>query len=324
MRYLNATEFAHVIPDDDYCDLVQTAYRHFGTERQVSSHPPIAVIHTGQVASSIMSMKGAALASQGVYGVFFGVRDAHYYFAVCDSTTGNMLGMVEQSASICKRTGASSVVAASLLARPDAKVAAVVGSGKIATEVVRQLPRRFALDSIHVASRTLQSARGLVDRLQPEIACTLQAHGTVGEAVAEADIVVTITTASAPFIREGMLKPGSFLCSLGGVHEVEFGVLKEIDRLVVDDIGYALWRGDFASWIARGDISQTELQKRINADIGQVALGQAPGRRAGERSMAVIQGLALCDLVIAKEALERAQRAGIGTQISSAMQMRKP
>ncbi len=104
---------------------------------------------------------------------------------------------------------------------------------------------------------------------------------TAREAVDGTDIVITMTTANEPFIEAGWLKPGALLCSMGGVPEVHFDVPAEVDRLVVDDLGYALVQGDLHEWIKNGYITEAEITERIDADIGEIAIGTKTGRQFG-------------------------------------------
>jgi len=321
MRYLNESDLIRLVPDRDYCGLVEQAFQDYGRQGNVTSDPSIATVAPPGNPESMLSMKGTASKSLGLHGVFFGVRSRDYYLAVSDLKTGTLVGVLESSLSYKKRTAASAVVAARFLARPDARRAAVIGSGGIATEVVRQLAMHFRLADLRVASRTAQGARAFVERLQPQIDCPLAAADSVEAAVVDADIVVTITSANVPFIRAGMLKRGSFLCSLGGAHEVDFGVLQDVDRLVVDDIGYALWRGDFKGWVDSGRVSRTALEQRIAGHMGQVALGQVRPLQGKETVMAVVQGMAIGDLFVAKAALDRAELAGAGTSVPVSSQV---
>ncbi len=105
-------------------------------------------------------------------------------------------------------------------------------------------------------------------------------------------------------VHPEMLAPGALMLSMGGVPEVAYPVLAEIDRLIVDDLDYAFARGDFASW--------------VDADIGEVVLGAKPGRgSANERVFGVIQGMAHCDLALAKHCIDKANETGIGTFVES-------
>lgn len=321
MRYLSAADLGRLVPDSEYGTLVEQAFQEYGRERKITSQPSVATVTPPGEPGALMTIKGTVAPSLRAHAVFFGVRGRDYYLSVCDMQSGELLGVVEHTLSYKKRTAASAMVAASHFAPGDARVAAVIGAGGIATEVVRQLPGRFRLDAIRVASRTVQGARAFVDRLQPQVDCPLQAMESVGAAVADADIVITITSATTPFLHAGMLKRGSFLCSLGGSHEVDFGVLAEVDRLIVDDIGYALWRGDFKAWVDEGRITREQLAQRIAGDMGQVALGQVAPRQPDETVMAVIQGMAIGDLFVAKTALDRAQHAGLGFAVPVSLQV---
>ena len=122
-----------------------------------------------------------------------------------------------------------------------------------------------------------------------------------------------MTTADEPFIEAGWLKPGALLCSMRGVPEVHFDVLAEVDALVIDDLSYALAQGDLHEWIKNGDITEKQVPERIDADIGEIAIGAKPGRQHGdERILAMIQGMAVGDLAMAMLALDKATTAEMG------------
>jgi len=325
MRYLNATEVRRLIADDDYLNLVEHAYGLFGVERNVASRPAASIVTAAHEPPSVFPIKGAVTTTEGAIGLLFGAQFGEYYFAVNDSRTGKLQGLIEQSSSTRTRTAATAVVVASWFADPGAKVAAVIGGGGIGAEVARLLPLRFPhLETLRVASRTLDGARAFAARVQPGVPCPVTPCATAAEAIDGADIVVTITVATAPMVFPGMLKKGAFLCSLGGVHEVDFGVLGDVDRLIVDDLGYALLRGDFAHWVERGEISRSDLERRIAGDVGDVAAGRVAKRQDNETVMAVVQGLTLCDLVVARTALQRAAAAGVGAAIPVQQQMERP
>lgn len=315
MRYLDAAQHARLVPDADYFDLVEHGWRIYGKERQVLSVPSIAAISPPHAPR--MAIKGAMASELGVHAIFFGAQSQEYTLAICDFATGRPIGLMEQSAAYRKRTAAQGVVAAKWFAPRGSRVAAVIGSGGIATQVVRMLPLAFGLDEIRVASRTAEGASAFVERLRPEVGAPMRACGSFPEAVADADFVITISSASQPFIGAGMLRHGGFLCSLGGGHEVDASILADVDRLFVDDLSYALWRGDFKGWVDRGDITREELEQRIEGDIGLVATGELPKRKGDETIMAVIQGTAICDLVVGNTALQRAAAAGVGTVLAN-------
>ena len=324
MIVLTETDVRGLLSVEDSFACIEDAWRRYGAERQVTSTPAMAVMVVPGEAPTPWGIKGAVLPSLGLAGVFFGAQFGSYTIAVCDSRTGLVLGLVEQSWLTKRRTAVTAAVSAKYLARPGASVAAVIGAGRIGAEAVRMLDHALDLAEIRIASRTLDGANAACAALEGEIAAPLSA-ATVADAVAGADIVITLTLARAPVIAPGMLRDGAVLCSMGGVHEVEFAVLVEVDRVIVDELDYALLRGDFAAWTARGEITREALETRIDADMGAVVGGLAPGRTGErERILAVIQGMAVCDLAQAAFVLERAREAGVGTGIPLNMQRSLP
>jgi alanine dehydrogenase len=297
----------------DAMDVAEAAYRIFGTERDVLSKPSAATMTVANSVPTNFWIKGAHARALGVAGVSLGAQFGEHYFMVTDARTGALRGVVERTFMSKRRTGATAGVTARHLARPDSRIAALVGAGQIGDQAVRAIAHAFALHEFRIASRTLAGAVAFVDRLQPEVNVKLRAMPDAEEAIREADIVVTITVAQAPFVEPGWLKPGALLISMGGVAEIEFGVLAEIDRIIVDDIGYAMMRGDLACWIRDGNIAREALLARVDADIGEVVSGTRAGRRTpGERILAVIQGMTICDLATAHWLITAGERTGVG------------
>ena len=298
-------------------DLAEQGYRIFGAERRVVSTPSAAfMIYPGNGPAPIPRnfwIKGAYSRELGVAGVSLGAQFGEHYFMVVDGVSGGLLGVVERSFMSRRRTGATAGVAARHLARPDSRVAALIGAGQIGEQALRAVAEAFALDEFRVASRTLEGAQALVARLQPELATPLRAVASAEEAIRGADIVVAITVAQQEFVYPGWLKQGALLLSMGGVAEVAFGVLAECDRLIVDDIDYATLRGDFAAWIRQGHIRREQIVARLDADIGEVVCGHKTGRSDPQETiLAVIQGLTICDLVAANWLIGAAEKQGIG------------
>jgi len=249
----------------------------------------------------------------GVAGVRL-ATPGHYYCWLTDFGGGQPIGLVSEDWLHRRRTAVTGALVARWLARPRASVATIIGAGKIGREFISTLRHAFPLDELRIASRSGNSAAALVAEFAPVDGGPRIVHAqTIEEAVRGSDIVVTITKAVEAFIRPGWLAEGALLLSMGGVPEVEFAVLDEIDRLIVDDIDYALAQGDLHAWVKAGQITKEALTARLDADIGEVCVGARPGRQNdGDRIMAVIQGMAICDLAMAKMVLDRAVAEGNG------------
>ncbi len=323
--FLPAADVRELLTMEDAMAAAEKGYRTFGKERNVLSTPSSAFMVVPNETPTMFWIKGAFSRSLGVAGVSFAAQFGEYYFFVTDTDTGMLRGVVERAWLTKCRTGSTSAVVARKLARPGSRVVGLIGAGLIGEQAARALSHALELDDFRVAARSLDSASRFVERLQPELRAPMRAVATPEEAVRDADIVVTITVAQAPFVKSGWLKRGALLLSMGGVPEVEFGVLSEVDRLIVDDVGYAMVRGDFASWVDAGAISREDLEERIDADIGEIFNGDKPGRRNDEEIiLAVIQGLTICDLATSAFVIDKAERLGRGLALPTTKQLDIP
>ena len=315
MRILRGAEVERLATLEDGFAACEAAYRYYGRRRDVLSHPSSAFLDLPREKPAKCRLKGAQLAELGVAGVRL-ATPGHYYCWVVDFETGVPIGLVDEEWLHRRRTATTGALAAKWLAAPGAKVAALVGTGKIGAEFALTLPHALDLEELRVASRDPSNAARFAAR-HGRGAVPIRAAGSIEEAVRGAQSVVTITTAKVPFLEPGWLAPGAVLLSMGGCPEVRFEVLAEADRLIVDDLDYALAQGDLHAWIADGHIAEEDLVARVDADIGEVALGAKPGRtKPEERVIAIVQGMAVCDLAMAKMVLDRAAAEGVGQTVA--------
>ncbi len=317
MRILSETEVRALAENDlqGGFEACEAAFRYYGEVRDVLSHPSSAFMSLPRDKPAVCRIKGAHLASMGVAGARL-ATPGYYYCWLTDFEGGQPIALVAEDWLHRRRTATTGALAARWLARPGARTAALIGAGKIGREFVRTLTHALPLDELRIASGSGDSAKALVKDFGTTLGQTqLMAASSIEQAVRGADIVVTITKARQAFLQPGWLEEGAVLLSMGGVPEVSFGVLGEIDRLIVDDIDYALAQGDLHAWVKSGAITKEDLLARIDADIGEVSIGAKPGRRdKNERILAVIQGMAVCDLAMAKMVLDRAE--GVGQSVT--------
>ena len=316
IRFVGEDAVRRVLTPARALAVVEEIYRDYGRGAGLGlSDPPALFAGSGRPGEAALKVKGATLAERHLTGFRLisdlPVGDRLETSDLCllyDNRTGKPIGLVDEAWLSTFRTAVTGVVAAKHLARPDSRVAAVIGAGAIANELFPALSETFALDEVRVVARRRASAERFAAAHDGRWGPRFRAVDEAADAVAGADIVVTLTFAEAPLIHPGMLAPGAFLCSMGETEEVAYEVLGEVDRFVVDDLDYATRLGDIAYWLKRPEVSRADLEARLDADIGEVVAGAKPGRRdAGERILAVIQGMAVCDLALAAAALDEAQ-----------------
>jgi alanine dehydrogenase len=183
------------------------------------------------------------------------------------------------------RTAAVSAVATEHLARPDASVLAIIGSGVQARSHLEAL--RLVRDFREIRVWSPRRAAAFAEEHG------VRAAASAEEAVRGADVVATATTSSTPVLAGEWLSPGAHINAIGAPRpdwrELDDEVLRR-SRVYVDSREAALREsGDV---IAAGEIV---------AEVGEVAAGSKPGRRSAEEiTLFKSLGLAVEDVATAE------------------------
>lgn len=321
IRVLRERDLKQLLDVPSAMDIIERTYRDYGTrDSHTLSNPASLYGGSGETGAARYKVKGATLFSEGVTGIRL-ISDlpvgagfkSYHLLCLYDDRTAAPMGLLDETWLHRFRTALTGVIAAKYLARPDSRTVALIGAGAIAEQLFPALSDSFDLKEVRVAARRRESARGFCDRLAGNTSANLVAADSVAQAVEGADIVITLTLAEEPPVRTGMLSPGCFLCSMGETEEVEYGVLQEVDRFIVDEFDYATVLGDMAHWLKDERTTRQQLAARVDAHIGQIVAGMRKGRQSpNERIFAIIQGMAICDLALARHVLERARDQNIG------------
>ncbi len=220
-----------------------------------------------------------------------GVPTHHATILLFKPETGEPLAIMDGRLITEVRTAAVSAVATEHLARPDASVLAIIGSGVQARSHLEalRLVREFGEVRVWSPRRAAAFARehGVL------------AAASAEEAVRGADVVVTATTSPTPVLSGEWLSPGAHVNAVGAPRpdwrELDDEVLRR-SRIYVDSREAAVEEsGDV---IAAGEIF---------AEIGEVAAGTKPGRRSAEEvTLFKSLGLAVEDVTTAELVYRRA------------------
>lgn len=216
-----------------------------------------------------------------------------------DADNGTPLAVLDAGYLTAVRTGAAAGVATDVLARRDARVAAIFGAGVQgrtqleAIAAVRPLRKAFVFDVDAGAASVF--AKELSARLGLEVE-----PASSPAALREADIVSTATTSATPVFADGDLKPGVHINAIGSykphVREIPAEAVLRA-RVFVDDRRSALEEaGDLIIPIREGLIGEDH----VRAEIGEVLAGLKPGRASDdETTLFKSVGNAVLDLAVA-------------------------
>ena len=232
-----------------------------------------------------------------------------------DEETGFPLAVMEGGFLTAMRTGASSGVATKHLARPDAAVGMIFGTGVQAfTQVLAIHEARPLRKLLAWSVDPVESRQDFARRITGKIGVQVELASDPAAAAWESDIVVLATSASEPVVDGSWFKPGTHINGIGS-HTPK---MRELDTLTVQrsrvicDLTEACKAeaGDFIIPAGSGAWSWNN----VAGNLGDVILGKVRGRTSPQEiTLFKSVGLAIQDVSAAKAIYDEAVRLGIGT-----------
>ena len=240
-----------------------------------------------------------------------GVRFLVHVFS---ASTGMLRVVLEADLLGMMRTGAASGVATRWLARPDAEILGLFGSGWQSEGHLEAIAAVRPLRRVKVFSRNAERLGAFCEKMSQRLKIEVVAAGSPEETVRGSDIVSTVTTAATPLFDAKWLSPGTHINAAGSNslirREVGEDVLRVSSPIVVDSRESALKEaGDLLPALEKGRLSERAL-----VELGEVIIGRHPGRSTpSEITLFESQGMAIQDISLAVrlEALARERRLGV-------------
>jgi ornithine cyclodeaminase len=323
MLILSETDVRHLLSMDDLIQSMESALAEFSSGRTQQPLRTVLEIGPGHAFFGVMP---AFMPASGALGTklvtVFGTNPAlglpsHLAtILLMDSTTGELLSVMDGRYITEARTAAVSAVSARLLAREDAGVLAILGSGVQARSHLRAFSHVRALRDVRVWSPSEIHRRGCADEMHREIAVPVSPVATVREAVDGADLVVLATAAREPILRSEWIADGAHIAAVGACRpdqrEIETGLIKRARVFVDSRTGALAEAGDLVLPIREGAIDASH----IAGELGQLAAGAVAGRQSpGEVTLFKSLGMAVEDVAAAHLAYQRATERGLGRGI---------
>jgi len=229
-----------------------------------------------------------------------------------DAATGELVAVMDGRYITEVRTAAASAVSVKYLARADASILAILGSGVQARSHLAALPLVRKFTEIRAWSPTASH----LEQFVKDSALPVHAAGSAADAVRGADVIVIATNAVEPAIENAWVSDGAHIIAIGACRPSQ----QEIDpalvaraHLVVDSKPAALQEsGDIVKPIAEGRFTAAHIQ----SELGEIVTQKKPGRQTPQEvTLFKSLGQAIEDLVAADLAYRRAREAGRGQSL---------
>lgn len=229
-----------------------------------------------------------------------------------DRESGEICAIMDEDWCHAVRTGAAAAVACRLLAHQDAAMMAMLGAGDTARAAVPVMAKAFSLKEIRVTSRTTESRQIFAREVGREYDLNIRPVDSTEEALKGADLVVSATTTSTPFVKDSWLGEGVTVYSIGKHQEMESDVYKKADKFVVDSWEHCKNKSDLQRMLKEKFLSENDLY----AELPEILSGKKSGRHSDrERIFIRAIGLVNQDIAMADWIYRRALATNAGTRL---------
>jgi alanine dehydrogenase len=321
-RLLTSADVAGLISMEELIEAMDDALRRFSSgevEQPLRTVVPIGEHAVFGVMSSFVRAPGALGAKLVTVFGSNAALDLPTHLATIllfSPHTGALVSVMDGRLITELRTAAVSAVSARTLARDDAHILAIVGSGAQARSHLDAMERVFELSEVRVWSPTPDHQMAFITEMESTTETKLIGSDSAQQAVHGADLIVLATSASEPVVRNEWIASGAHVISVGACrpHQREMDpALIRRGRLFVDSRAAALVEsGDVVLGIQQGDFAASHLV----GELGEVLAGKVEGRRSPlEITIFKSLGLAVEDIAAANLTYRKALQQDVGQEL---------
>jgi alanine dehydrogenase len=282
-----------------------------------------AIVHPRQrlhiPGKSYLHYMAAADATGGYMGlkIYSSAREGlRFIVPLFNVMTGDLAAIIEADFLGQVRTGAASGVATRWMAREDARVVGIIGTGLQARTQLEAIAAVRKLGAVRVCGRDANRREKFVAEMAAQLKVPVRSAANAEEAVRDADIVITSTTSTNPVVEGRWLKKGTHINAIGAnfpqKRELDAEAVERCDVIAVDSREQSkLESGDLIQVFGRDDKRWSRV-----AEMADIVAGKTPGRTNPEQiTLFKSNGIAIEDIVVAGQIYELARQRKIGREI---------
>ena len=195
-----------------------------------------------------------------------------------DGATGAVSCIADAEPVTKIRTACATAAATNTLARADADVLAVFGTGLQAESHLRALPLVRPFREILLWGQSSRRTNELADQMRKELGRTVTPVADAREAAARADVICTVTSSAEPVLLGDWVKPGSHVNLVGssylGPVEVDSALVAKARYVADYRPGVLAQAAELAVAREAGIIDDAH----VIGEIGEIFAGRVRGR----------------------------------------------
>ena len=216
------------------------------------------------------------------------------------------------------RTGAVQGAATDLLARKDAKIGALIGTGGQAESQLEAMLTARDLEEVRVYALDFDVTKAFAEKMTDKFNKPIHACQTAQEAVEGADVITTVTTSKQATFDDAWIKPGAHINGIGSytpeMCEIPVATIKRADKIFFDTLD-GVWgeAGDFIQPLNKGEIKEDD----VTGELGALVNGQVTGRQSDDEiTIFKSVGSAVLDVYVADQIVRAAKKKGLGQSVN--------
>ena len=236
---------------------------------------------------------------------------------VLDPETGMVSACLDGTYLTQLRTGAVQGAATELLAKEDAKIGALIGTGGQAQSQLEAMLTVRKLEEVRIFDIDFERASQFAEEMMQQFSVTMRPTKTNQECVEGADIITSVTTSKRATFSAEWFKKGAHINGFGSytpeMCEIPREIIKAADIVIFDTMdGVLKEAGDFISPLQDGYIQRDSY----HGELGQLINEELVGRTSGEQiTIFKTVGSAVLDVVVATEIVKKAKENNLGKLI---------
>jgi alanine dehydrogenase len=233
-----------------------------------------------------------------------------------EMATGDLVAQIEADYMGQLRTGAASGVATKFMARRDARIAAIIGTGGQARTQLEAIAGVRKLELARAYGRDVSRREKFCSDMAERLRIPVYAAGSAAHAIEGADIICTATTASQPVVTGSDIAAGMHINAIGVNHahkqELDEAAVGRADIIAVDSIEQSRQEaGDLIMAFGQNESKWSSVKK-----LADIVDGKITGR-SNDTAVTLFKsnGIASWDLAVAVRVWTLAREKGLGRKL---------
>lgn len=285
-------------------------------EKTILSKPPRMTLDLDSNSNDLYQFRAGYVKNIGKIGLRIANLKSNEmrHVLLIDAKNSKILALINESDTFRLRVGGTVANIIKYLSKKSDSVVGLIGAGSVARGICLAIDELGIFDNIVVFDINERIKNDFVKKMRKATRLKMTPANSIQEAVENADVVTTATTANEPLVKYEWIKGGCLIISLGMGQELEQQLVCTSDKIIVDDIELCKAVGDIAYLIKNGFLNENQ----IYGNLHDIFKGIKKGREAdSERIIVVSQGIIAGDIALINFVYKRALKEGRGIVIKT-------